>query len=119
MGRNQKAQSSGNPSVHGPNMDERLISLRQRSPSRCLLASIRILMLLHKGSPSIPMLCLRCCKRGLPGELLEEVRRRIPVPKPPEKKKERALADLRDKLDKERKHLERLEARAQKKTTRS
>ena len=48
-------------------------------------------------------------------ELLEEVRRRIPVPKPPEKKKERALADLRDKLDKERKQKERLDAHARKK----
>ena len=52
---------------------------------------------------------------GLPGELLEEVRRRIPVPKPPEKKKERALADLRDKLEKEKKHLERLASHAEKK----
>ena len=38
---------------------------------------------------------------GLPSELLEEVRRRLPPVKLPEKKKERALAEIRDKLDKE------------------
>ena len=40
---------------------------------------------------------------GLPSELLEEVKKRLPLVKLPEKKKERALADLRDKLDKEKK----------------
>ena len=52
---------------------------------------------------------------GLPSELLEEVKRRLPPVKPPEKKKECALADLRDKLDKEKKHLERLASHAEKK----
>ena len=36
---------------------------------------------------------------GVPSELLEEVKRRLSLVKPPEKKKERALADLRDKSD--------------------
>ena len=49
---------------------------------------------------------------GLPSELLEEIKRRLPPVKLAEKKKERALADLRDKLDKEKKHLERLASHA-------
>ena len=40
---------------------------------------------------------------GLLCELLEEIKKRLPPVKLPEKKKERALADLRDKLDKEKK----------------
>ena len=36
---------------------------------------------------------------GLPSELWEEVKKRLPPVKLPEKKKERALADLRDKLE--------------------
>ena len=51
----------------------------------------------------------------MPSELLEEVQRRLPPVKQPEKKKERALADLRDKLDKEKKHLEILASHAKKK----
>ena len=54
----------------------------------------------------------------LPSELLEEVRRRLPLVKLPEKKKERALADFRDKLDKDKKHLEILASHAEKKATR-
>ena len=52
---------------------------------------------------------------GLPSELLDEVKKRLRPVKPPVKKKERALADLRDKLDKEKKHLERLASHAEKK----
>ena len=52
---------------------------------------------------------------GLPCELLEEIKKRLPPVKLLEKKKERALADLRDKLDKEKKHLERLASHAEKK----
>ena len=52
---------------------------------------------------------------GVFSELLEEVERRQPLVKLPEQKKERALDDLRDKLDKEKKHLERLESHAEKK----
>ena len=50
----------------------------------------------------------------MPNELLEEIEKRLPPVKLPEKKKERALADLRDKLDKEKKHLERLASHAEK-----
>ena len=52
---------------------------------------------------------------GLPSELLDEVKRRLPVVKPPEKKKERAFADLRDRLNKEKQYLERLASHAEKK----
>ena len=52
---------------------------------------------------------------GLPNELLEEVKKRLPLVKLHQKKKERALADLRGKLDKEKKQVERLASHAEKK----
>ena len=51
----------------------------------------------------------------MPSEILEEVKKRLPFVKPPEKRKERALVDIRDRLDKDKKHLERLASHAEKK----
>ena len=116
MGRSQKAQPSVNPTVHGPNVGRAPYFTSPKKPVKVHPRAKQNADDATQGQPLDPDAVLAVLQTlSLPGELLEEVRRRIPVPKPPEKKKERALADLRDKLNKERKHLERLDAHARKK----
>ena len=110
MGRKPTPQTMGDPSMRGPVFGRAPHVVEPRKP-RVKPNNVEDTTQKVNQDMVIPVLEAL----GLPSELLEEVKKRLPLVKPPEKKKERALADLRDKLDKEKKHLERLASHAEKK----
>ena len=109
MGRKQTPQPMGDPTMRGPLFGRAPYVVEPRKP-RPKTNNIEATTQVNQDV-LIPVLQ----SLGLPNELLEEIKKRLPPVKLPEKKKERALADLRDKLDKEKKHLERLANHAEKK----
>ena len=109
MGRKQTPQPMGDPTMRRPLFGRAPYVVEPRKP-RPKTNNIEATTQVNQDM-LIPVLQ----SLGLPNELLEEIKKRLPLVKLPEKKKERALADLRDKLDKEKKHLEKLANHAEKK----
>ena len=110
VGRKLTPQAMGNPSMRGPVFGRAPFVVEPRKP-RVKPNNVEDTTQQVNQDMVLPVLEAL----GLPSELLEEVKRRLPPVKQTEKKKERALADLRDKLDKEKKHLERSASHAEKK----
>ena len=109
MGRKQTPQLWATPTMRGPMFGRAPYVVEPRKP-RAKTNNTEATTQVNQD------MVIQCCSLlGLPNELLEEIKKRLPPDKLPEKKKERALADLRDKLDKEKKHLERLANHAEKK----
>ena len=110
MGRKLTPQAMGNPSMRGPVFGRAPYIVEPRKP-RVKPNNVEDTTQQVNQDMVLPVLEAL----GLSSELLEEVKRRLPPVKQPEKRKERALADLRDKLDKEKKHVEKLASHAEKK----